>query len=165
MGDHDHIPTFYLRALSPPPHFPIRCILFLYLRIYRFKSATKSSSLFTAPHWRHPWFSHPLGLHASLRPPILLLPLQQFPPLHWDLNTRLNFKQNSLRKETTNHRLAEKRALFCVTVSHAGWILIFGLANQNFGFFGLKWILKIIRLLMHQSVGSPAPPYPGKAGE
>ena len=36
LRSHSH---FYLRALSPPPHFPIRFTLFLYLRIYRFKSA------------------------------------------------------------------------------------------------------------------------------
>ena len=91
----DHIPTFYLRALSPPPHFPIRFILFLYLRIYRFKSAISIfPSLFTfVPHWRHPWFSHPIEFHAFLRPPIPLPTLQWFPPLHWDLNTRL--KQSS----------------------------------------------------------------------
>ena len=32
---YDHIPTFHFRALSPPPHSPIRFILFFHLRIYR----------------------------------------------------------------------------------------------------------------------------------
>ena len=98
---HDHIPTFYLRALSPPPHFRIRFFLFLYLRIYRIKSPISISPLlFTfAPHWRHRLFSHPLEFHAFLRPPDPLLPHQRFPPLHWDLNTCLN-SRNGISNNT-----------------------------------------------------------------
>ena len=78
----------------------------VYFVPHRFKSAISIlPSLFTfAPHWRHPWFSHPLEFHAFLRPPIPLPTLQRFPPLHWDLNTRLNSRNwisNNIRKHVS----------------------------------------------------------------
>ena len=118
-------PLFASERSLPLPIFPYGLFCSVYLRIYRFKSASSiSPSLFTfAPHWRHPWFSHPLEFHAFLRPPIPLLTLQRFPPLHWDLNTRLD-SRNGISNNIWNNVLNEyiKKVSHCYSPSRPPYV-------------------------------------------